>query len=488
MASITIRQLDDDLKRRLRLRAARNGRSMEDEVRTILRTAAALENKVAFADGKTETRDGARQRAAPRGNLTTAQPAPAPGSEHAAGTKRILLIIGGGIAAYKALDLIRRLKERRLAVRCILTKAAQEFITPLSAGALSGERVFTDLFDPASEFDVGHIRLAREADLVVVAPATADLMAKLAGGHADDLASAVLIATDRPVLLAPAMNPRMWEHKATQRNLARLVADGVAMVGPNAGEMAEAGEAGVGRMAEPLEIAAAAVSLLEHAGGEGALAGKRVIVTSGPTHEPIDPVRYIANRSSGKQGHAIAAAAAAAGADVTLVSGPVHLPDPPGVKIVKVASAQDMLAAVTKALPADVAVFAAAVADWRPAKPHANKIKKGAGGAPKLALTENPDILATVAHDLSRRPRLVIGFAAETDRIIEHAKAKLARKGCDWILANDVSAESGVMGGDRNTVHLVTAQGVESWPPQSKEGVARALIARIAETLVGAKR
>jgi phosphopantothenoylcysteine decarboxylase / phosphopantothenate---cysteine ligase len=487
MASITIRQLDDDLKRRLRLRAARNGRSMEDEVRTILRTAAALENKVAFADGKTETRDGARQRAAPRGNLTTARPAPAPGSEHAAGTKRILLIIGGGIAAYKALDLIRRLKERRLAVRCILTKAAQEFITPLSAGALSGERVFTDLFDPASEFDVGHIRLAREADLVVVAPATADLMAKLAGGHADDLASAVLIATDRPVLLAPAMNPRMWEHKATQRNLARLVADGVAMVGPNAGEMAEAGEAGVGRMAEPPEIVAAALSLIAQA-GEGALAGKRVIVTSGPTHEPIDPVRYIANRSSGKQGHAIAAAAAAAGADVTLVSGPVHLPDPPGVKIVKVASAQDMLAAVTKALPADVAVFAAAVADWRPARPHANKIKKGAGGAPKLALTENPDILATVAHDPSRRPRLVIGFAAETDRIIEHAKAKLARKGCDWILANDVSAESGVMGGDRNTVHLVTAQGVESWPPQSKEDVARALTARIAETLVGAKR
>jgi phosphopantothenoylcysteine decarboxylase/phosphopantothenate--cysteine ligase len=456
---------------------------MEDEVRTILRTAAALENKVAFADGKTETRDGARQRATPRGNLTTAQPAPAPGSEHAAGTKRILLIIGGGIAAYKALDLIRRLKERRLAVRCILTKAAQEFITPLSAGALSGERVFTDLFDPASEFDVGHIRLAREADLVVVA----DLMAKLAGGHADDLASAVLIATDRPVLLAPAMNPRMWEHKATQRNLARLVADGVAMVGPNAGEMAEAGEAGVGRMAEPPEIVAAARSLIAQA-GEGALAGKRVIVTSGPTHEPIDPVRYIANRSSGKQGHAIAAAAAAAGADVTLVSGPVHLPDPPGVKIVKVASAQDMLAAVTKALPADVAVFAAAVADWRPAKPHANKIKKGAGGAPKLALMENPDILATVAHDPSRRPRLVIGFAAETDRIIEHAKAKLARKGCDWILANDVSAESGVMGGDRNTVHLVTAQGVESWPPQSKEDVARALTARIAETLVGAKR
>jgi phosphopantothenoylcysteine decarboxylase / phosphopantothenate---cysteine ligase len=482
MASITIRQLDDDLKRRLRLRAARNGRSMEDEARTILRNAAALE------EGKLEARDGARHHAAPSGRVAVDAPAPAAASGHSARTKRILLIIGGGIAAYKALDLIRRLKERGLAVRCILTKAAQEFITPLSAGALSGERVFTDLFDPGSEFDVGHIRLAREADLVVVAPATADLMAKLAGGHADDLASAVLIATDRTVLLAPAMNPHMWEHKATRRNLARLIDDGVALVGPNAGEMAEAGEAGVGRMAEPLEIAAAALSLIGHAGGEGALKDKRVIVTSGPTHEPIDPVRYIANRSSGKQGHAIAAAAAAAGADVTLVCGPVNLPDPPGVSVVKVKTAQDMLAAVAKALPADVAVFAAAVADWRLAKPQANKIKKRAGASPKLALTENPDILATVAHEARKRPRLVIGFAAETDHIIEHAKAKLARKGCDWILANDVSAESGVMGGDRNTVHLVSAQGVESWPPQSKEEVARALVVRIAETLAGAKR
>jgi phosphopantothenoylcysteine decarboxylase/phosphopantothenate--cysteine ligase len=482
MASITIRQLDDDLKRRLRLRAARNGRSMEDEARTILRDAASLD------DDKDEARAPARQPAAPRGRVAADAPARAAASDRASGTKRVLLIIGGGIAAYKALDLIRRLKERGLAVRCILTKAAQEFITPLSAGALSGERVFTDLFDPVAEFDVGHIRLAREADLVVVAPATADLMAKLAGGHADDLASAVLIATDRKVLLAPAMNPHMWQHRATRRNLARLIDDGVALIGPNAGEMAEEGEAGVGRMAEPLEIAAAALSLIAHAKGEGVLAGKRVIVTSGPTHEPIDPVRYIANRSSGKQGHAIAAAAAAAGADVTLVSGPVNLPDPPGVAVVKVTTAQDMLAAVTKALPADVAVFAAAVADWRTAKPQANKIKKGAGGSPKLALTENPDILATVAHDARRRPRLVIGFAAETERIIEHAKAKLARKGCDWILANDVSAEGGAMGGDRNTVHLVTAQGVESWPPQSKEEVARALIVRIAETLAGAKR
>jgi len=485
MASITIRQLDEGLKRRLRLRAARNGRSMEDEARTILRHAASLDEPIE-PGGAPETRAPHTTR---RGSSATAH-ALGPAAEHAdtAQTKRILLIIGGGIAAYKALDLIRRLKERELAVRCILTKAAQEFITPLSAAALSGERAFTDLFDPQSEFDIGHIRLAREADLIVLAPATADLIAKLAGGHADDLASAVLLATDRPVLVAPAMNPRMWEHKATRRNLVQLIADGVAVVGPNSGEMAEASEAGIGRMAEPLEIVAAVLSLIGRAAGEGALAGKRVVVTSGPTHEPIDPVRYIASRSSGKQGHSIAAAAAAAGADVTLVSGPVHLPDPPGVKIIKVASAQDMLAAVMNALPADVAVFAAAVADWRPAKAQLNKIKKDPGGAPKLALTENPDILATVAHNTKRRPHLVIGFAAETDHIIEHAKAKLARKGCDWILANDVSAECGVMGGDRNTVHLVTAQGVESWPPQSKEDVARGLVARIAETLAGARR
>ncbi|HXL47868.1 MAG TPA: bifunctional phosphopantothenoylcysteine decarboxylase/phosphopantothenate--cysteine ligase CoaBC [Xanthobacteraceae bacterium] len=485
MASITIRQLDETLKRRLRLRAARNGRSMEDEARTILRHAASL-------DEGTELEDTPQTRAphSTRRRSGATADAPAPAVEHGdpARTKRILLIIGGGIAAYKALDLIRRLKERSLAVRCILTKAAQEFITPLSATALSGERAFTHLFDPESEFDIGHIGLAREADLIVLAPATADLMAKLAGGHADDLASAVLLAADRPVLLAPAMNPRMWEHRATRRNLVQLIADGVAVVGPNAGEMAEAGEAGIGRMAEPLEIVAAVLSLIAGGRGEGMLEGKRVVVTSGPTHEPIDPVRYIANRSSGKQGHAIAAAAAAAGADVTLVSGPVHLPDPPRVKVIKVASAQEMLAAVMKALPAEVAVFAAAVADWRPAKPQVSKIKKRIGAAPTLALTENPDILATVAHDTTRRPRLVIGFAAETDHIIEHAKAKLARKGCDWILANDVSAESGVMGGDRNTVHLVTAQGVESWPPQSKEDVARALIARIAEALAGAKR
>jgi phosphopantothenoylcysteine decarboxylase / phosphopantothenate---cysteine ligase len=488
MASITIRQLDEALKRRLRLRAARNGRSMEDEARTILRNAAALDDQAQLEESQGRGSARTRQREASGRALAADASAPTAGNPHTGCARRILLIIGGGIAAYKALDLIRRLKEHSLAVRCLLTQAAREFITPLSAGALSGERAFTDLFDQDSEFDVGHIRLAREADLVVVAPATADLMAKLAGGHADDLASAVLLAADRPVLLAPAMNPRMWEHTATQRNLALLIEDGIAVVGPNAGEMAEAGEAGIGRMAEPLEIVAAALPLIAHAAGEGALTGKRMIVTSGPTHEPIDPVRYIANRSSGKQGHAIAAAAASAGAEVILISGPVHLPDPPGVEVVKVASAQDMLDAVNKALPADVAVFAAAVADWRPAEAQSNKIKKGEGATPKLVLKENPDILATVAHDASRRPRLVIGFAAETDRIIDHAKAKLARKGCDWILANDVSAESGVMGGDRNTVHLVTAQGVESWPQQSKEEVARTLVGRIAETLAGATR
>jgi phosphopantothenoylcysteine decarboxylase/phosphopantothenate--cysteine ligase len=473
MASITIRQLDDDLKQRLRLRAVRNGRSMEDEARTILRQVAALES------------EAARQGAAPAGGAAERarlDRIPAPG------TRRVLLIIGGGIAAYKSLDLIRRLKEHGFAVRCILTRAAQEFVTPLAAGALSAERVFTDLFDPTTEFDVGHIRLAREADLIVVAPATADLLAKMAGGHADDLASTVLLATDRPVLVAPAMNPRMWEHPATRRNLARLAGDGVAVVGPNAGEMAEAGEAGIGRMAEPLEIAAAALPLLGKDDRDKPLAGRRMIVTSGPTHEPIDPVRYIANRSSGKQGHAIAAAAAAAGADVTLVSGPVNLPDPLGVNTVKIETAQEMFAAVTAALPADVAVFAAAVADWRVDQPNANKIKKQACGSPTLGLVENPDILSAVAHDANIRPCLVIGFAAETEHIIEHAKAKLARKGCDWIVANDVSATSGVMGGDRNTVHLVTAQGVESWPPQSKEQVAHALVARIADVLAGAEQ
>jgi len=463
MASLTIRKLDEAMKSLLRLRAARNGRSVEDEVRTILRQAAE------------ETGNEALATIAPH---PAAAPAASGGGDAA---KRVLLVIGGGIAAYKSLDLIRRLRERGIAVRCILTAAAQEFVTPLAAGAISGTRVFTDLFDPDSEFDVGHIRLARDTDLVVVAPATADLMAKLAGGHVDDLATAVLLATDKPVLLAPAMNPRMWANKATQRNLAQLRADGLRLVGPNAGEMAESGERGTGRMAEPLEIAAAVEALIAPA--EKPLAGRRVLVTSGPTHEPIDPVRYIANRSSGKQGHAIAAAAAEAGAEVVLVQGPVTLPDPPGVTVVRVETARDMLKAVESALPADVAIFAAAVADWRVARDSAQKIKKTGGHVPDLPLAENPDILATVAQRKTARPRLVIGFAAETEDVARNAQAKLARKGCDWILANDVSPASGVMGGDRNTIHFVTRAGVETWPTQSKDGVARMLIGKIAAEL-----
>jgi phosphopantothenoylcysteine decarboxylase / phosphopantothenate---cysteine ligase len=400
-------------------------------------------------------------------------------------SRRILLIIGGGIAAYKSLDLIRRLQDHGARVRCILTAAAQQFVTPLAAGSLAGERAYTDLFDPQSEFDAGHIRLARDADLIVVAPATADLMAKMAGGHADDLAAAVLVATDKPILIAPAMNPSMWAAKATQRNLALLATDGVHVVGPNRGEMAERGESGLGRMAEPSEIVAAAAAML---GGTGALSGKRVLVTSGPTHEPIDPVRFIANRSSGKQGHAIAEAAARAGADVVLVSGPVDLPDPSGVAIVKVETARQMLDAVERALPADVAVFAAAVADWRVERPSAQKIKKQKSASRQLALVENPDILATIAHRAAGRPSLVIGFAAETDDVIANAKAKLAAKGCDWIVANDVSPSTGIMGGDSNTVHVIGASGVEAWPPQSKDDVARRLVERIAAKLTGARQ
>ncbi|WP_371347285.1 bifunctional phosphopantothenoylcysteine decarboxylase/phosphopantothenate--cysteine ligase CoaBC [Ancylobacter sp. IITR112] len=399
-------------------------------------------------------------------------------------TPRILLIIGGGIAAYKSLDLIRRLKERGAAVRVVMTSAAQHFITPLAAGALSHDTVFTELFDREAEQDVGHIRLSREADLVLVAPATADLMAKMAHGLADDLASAVLLANTRPVLLAPAMNPAMWANPATRRNAAQLAADGVRFVGPNAGAMAERGEDGPGRMAEPLEIADAAARLLA---GEGPLTGRHVLVTSGPTHEPIDPVRYIANRSSGKQGHAIAAAAARAGARVTLVSGPVNLPDPFGVDVRRVESAREMLAAVEAALPADIAIFAAAVADWRAASEAGEKMKKDGGALPPLALIENPDILATIAHRGEGRPRLVIGFAAETQNVVAYAQAKRARKGCDWILANDVSARSGiaggVMGGDSNAVHLITAAGVEAWPTASKGAVAERLVARIAASL-----
>lgn len=402
--------------------------------------------------------------------------------------RRILLIVGGGIAAYKSLDLIRRLRERGATVRGVLSKAACEFVTPLSVGALLGEAAFTDLFDPRSEFDVGHIRLARDTDIVVVAPATADLMAKMANGHANDLATAILLATDKPVLIAPAMNPRMWSNKATQRNAAQLKSDGVEIVVPNDGAMAETGESGPGRMAEPLEIVAMIEGMFARASSGKPLAGRRVLITSGPTHEPIDPVRYIANRSSGKQGHAIATAAAEAGANVTLISGPVTLPDPAGVHVKHIATAQEMLAAVEAALPADVAIFAAAVADWRVAQAGDQKIKKGASGAPALSLVENPDILATVAKRTSQRPPLVIGFAAETEHVVDHAKRKLASKGCDWIVANDVSPETGIMGGDRNSVHLVTAQGVETWPAQSKQDVARALVARVAQALTGARK
>jgi phosphopantothenoylcysteine decarboxylase / phosphopantothenate---cysteine ligase len=468
MASLTVRQLDDRLKKLLRLRAARNSRSMEDEIRVILRAAAEQAGSEILEQFEPPS-----------------HPKRQPSRAVAADDRRVLLIIGGGIAAYKSLDLIRRLQDRGARVRCILTAAAQHFITPLSVGALSGEHAFTDLFDAKSEFDVGHIRMARDTDVIVVAPATADLLAKMAGGQADDLASAVLLATDKPVLIAPAMNPHMWTAKATQRNLAQLAADGIHIVGPNAGEMAEHGEAGVGRMAEPLEIVAATEALVRKT---GALTGKRVLVTSGPTNEPIDPVRYIANRSSGKQGHAIAAAAAAAGAEVMLVSGPVNLPDPHGVAVVKVETARQMLQAVEDALPADVAIFAAAVADWRTDRPSDSKIKKQPGKTPTLTFTENPDILSTIGHLRSNRPRLVIGFAAETDDIIANARAKLAKKACDWIVANDVSPATGIMGGDSNTVHLVTANGVEDWPPQSKDDVARQLIEQVAAALAEGKR
>lgn len=422
---------------------------------------------------------------------------PANVSRETSGAHRIVLIIGGGIAAYKCLDLIRRLKERGVAVRVVMTKAAQAFLTPLSVGALSNERVFTDLFHLDDEREIGHIRLARDCDLIVVAPATADLLARMAGGHADDLAAAVLLATDKPVLVAPAMNPRMWSHPATRRNMALLLGDGVHVVGPGVGEMAERGEAGEGRLVEVPELVIAIEGLLAESGGVGvspspdlsphgglALAGRRVLVTSGPTHEPIDPVRYIANRSSGKQGAAIAAEARALGAEVTLVTGPGDAVLPAGVRIVRVETARQMLEAARAALPADIAIFAAAVADWRVASEEREKIKKGARGTPTLTLVENPDILRTIASQPpGLRPPLVIGFAAETHNVLEFAKKKRKSKGADWIVANDVSPETGIMGGDRNAVHLVTAADVESWPEMDKVEVARRLMARAADWL-----
>jgi phosphopantothenoylcysteine decarboxylase/phosphopantothenate--cysteine ligase len=405
--------------------------------------------------------------------------------------RRILLVVGGGIAAYKVLELIRRLRERTFSVRAVLTAAGKQFVTPLSVASLTGTKVYDDLFALTDAATMGHIELSREADLLVVAPATADLLAKMAQGHADDLASTLLLATDKKILVAPAMNLRMWLSKATQRNVATLRQDGVLFVGPEDGEMA-CGEYGPGRMAEPAAILEAIevalqddtrIALPLHVARAGSLSGRRVIVTSGPTFEPIDPVRYIGNRSSGKQGHAIARAASEAGADVVLVSGPVALPDPAGVATLHVETAQDMLAAVEAALPADIFVSVAAVADWRPQAPAPEKLKKGTSAPPVLTLIETPDILAKIATRGTGRPLLVVGFAAETENLLDHARAKLTRKGCDMILANDVGGEGSVMGQDANEVTLLTTGGAETWPRTSKEAVAQRLVARLAEML-----
>jgi phosphopantothenoylcysteine decarboxylase / phosphopantothenate---cysteine ligase len=393
--------------------------------------------------------------------------------------KSVLLIIGGGIAAYKSLELIRLLSKSGIAVKAIMTKAAQEFVTPLSVASLTGEKVYTDLFSLTDEVEMGHIELSRAADLLVVAPATADLLAKMAQGLANDLASTTLLATDKRTLVAPAMNVRMWQHAATQRNISTLTKDGISFVGPNDGEMA-CGEFGPGRMAEPAEIVAAIEKMLATQAGQ--LSGKHVLITAGPTREPIDPVRYISNHSSGKQGYAIAEAAKALGANVTLVSGPVSLPQPSGITIIKVNTAIEMLAATEKSLPADMAIFTAAVADWRVAKPADEKIKKD-GKTPTLTFAENPDILKTIASRKSDRPKLIVGFAAETEKIVDHAKAKLKSKGCDLIVANDVSPENDVFGGERNTVHLVSRDGVEDWPKLSKSEVAQRLMQKLAALL-----
>jgi len=392
--------------------------------------------------------------------------------------RRILLIVAGGIAAYKSLDLIRRLKERGASVRCVLTAGAKEFITPLAAQTLSGETVYGDLFSLTQENEMGHLRLSQEADLLIVAPATADLIAKMAAGLADDLASTILVATDKPVLFAPAMNTRMWENKATRANVELLEKRGMKRVGPNSGRLAE-NESGMGRMAEPNEISDAAEEFFL---ANAALKGRRALVTSGPTEEAIDPVRYIANRSSGKQGHAIAAALARLGADTVLVSGPTREPDPPGVKVVHVRSAREMMAACDAALPVDVAVCAAAVADWR-AEEAGQKLKKKPGATPVLALVENPDILASLAKPGNRRPKLVVGFAAETENLIANAKEKRLKKGCDWMLANDVSAETGTFGGEDNAIQLIDESGIESWGKISKRDVGERLAQRIALAL-----
>jgi phosphopantothenoylcysteine decarboxylase/phosphopantothenate--cysteine ligase len=396
--------------------------------------------------------------------------------------KTILLIIGGGIAAFKALELIRLVKADGGRVRCVMTQAAEQFVTPLSVASLSGEKVHQALFSLTDEMDMGHIELSRAADLLVVMPATADLLAKMAQGLANDLASTLLLATDKPVLAAPAMNVRMWTHAATQRNVAQLRRDGVQFVGPVEGAMA-CGEFGPGRMSEPADILTAIAAAL--APRARPLAGRKVVITAGPTREPIDPVRYISNHSSGKQGYALAAAAVALGAETVVVSGPVELPLPPGAQVIPVETAEEMLDKVQRELPCDIAIFAAAVADWRVAERADQKLKKGAAGAPQLALAENPDILKTIATRTSLRPKLVVGFAAETEKVIENAKAKLAKKGCDLIVANDVSPGSGVFGGDLNRVHLVNAAGVESWDRLSKQEIADRLMARLAAQLAG---
>lgn len=396
--------------------------------------------------------------------------------------KRILIVIGGGIAAYKVLEVIRRLKERGATVRVVLTKAGKEFVTPMTVGALSGEKVLTDLFDPTDEHDIGHIVLGRDTDLILVAPATANLIARMANGIADELATAALLAAAAPIIACPAMNQRMWAHPATKRNAAQLIADGVRFIGPAEGKMAERGEAGVGRLSEPMEIVAGVEAFFAEREAPKPLAGKHILVTSGPTIEPIDPVRFITNRSSGKQGHAIAAAAARAGAQVTLISGPVSIPDPVGVDIVRVETAREMLAAVFSALPADVAVMAAAVSDWRPAEVAPQKIKKAAGEPAPLSFVENPDVLATLGHD-AQRPKIVVGFAAETTDVDANAARKLAAKGADYIVANDVSPAGGVFGGDLNSVRVVSAGGIDVWPRLSKDEVAERLIALVAGRL-----
>ena len=398
--------------------------------------------------------------------------------------QRVLLIIGGGIAAYKAPELVRRLREHGLGVRCLLTSAAAQFVAPLSLASVSGDQVYENLFDLTEETEMGHIQLSRDADLILVAPATADIMARMAHGTANDLASTTLLATDKPVLIAPAMNVRMWTHSATQRNLAQLVADGIGVLEPDNGDMA-CGEFGPGRMQEPDAIAARVAAELsgQTPRDARALKGRKILVTAGPTHEPIDPVRYIANRSSGKQGYAIAAALAAAGAETHLVSGPTQLVDPQGVTVTRVETAQEMLAACEDHLPVDAAIMTAAVADWRPADKASQKIKKSKTSAPGLHLVENPDILARLSKTGANRPALVVGFAAETENLETYARDKLARKGCDWIVANNVAPETGVLGGDMNTVHVVSGEAHETWEKMSKTDIAARLTERICSAL-----